>query len=167
MTVRRGRSIPDTELRPYQASDLQALVELDRICFSETFRFSKRAMREFAEAAQAISVVAHTVGSGSLVGFVIIHVAIADQSIHAYVVTLDVHPANGRSGVGSVLLREAENLAAEAGAIQIGLHVHTENVGAISFYQAHNFKQQVRLRDFYGPGRDAFFYSRELNVGDP
>ena len=162
MIALRDRSAPGFALRLYQPSDLQAIVDLDRICFSEAFRFTKRTMRGFAEASNSISVVASRDGTAKIVGFIIIHLVVADQDIHAYVVTLDVHPGSGRSGVGSALLSAAGDLAAEAGAIRIDLHVHTENIGAVGFYIARNFKQEGQLEDFYWPGRNAFLYRKHL-----
>src|SRR4051812_23403209 len=48
----------DIVLRRYERTDLGAIVELDAECFDPPFRFSREAMRRFAEAANAWVVIA-------------------------------------------------------------------------------------------------------------
>ena len=60
-------------LRDYRPDDLEAIFRLDEACFAEEFRFDRESMREFAEARDAITVVAERV-CGEIVGFVIVHV---------------------------------------------------------------------------------------------
>ena len=59
-------------LRGYQADDLDAMHALDVVCFERPFRFTRGAMRRFAEAKKARVVVAEE--GDALVGFVILHV---------------------------------------------------------------------------------------------
>ena len=164
MNLLNSQGTSDVALRPYRPSDLAAIVSLDQACFTPPFRFSRRAMRDFVEVACAISVVAYERVSARIVGFVVVHLVPDVASLRGHIVTLDVHPEWGRSGIGSELLTSAEDAATRAGATQMQLHVFTKNTGAIAFYQARRFMRQNQLNDFYGVGRHAFVYSKELQA---
>jgi ribosomal-protein-alanine N-acetyltransferase len=82
----------------------------------------------------------------------------------AHVVTLDVPPARRRSGLGKLLLEEMLARLARAGAREGRLEVSTENHGAIAFYEKIGFRGRRRLRDYYGPGRDALEMGRKVRV---
>jgi hypothetical protein len=53
------------ELREYRPGDWEAMYALDLVCFEPAFRFSKRAMRGFAEAPGAVTVLAWADGDHS------------------------------------------------------------------------------------------------------
>src|SRR4051812_17029259 len=94
---------------------------LDITCFDPAFRFSRRAMRAFAEAKNAVTVVAEA--GSELVAFSIAQV---EEQI-SYVVTLDVSPAWRRQGLAQSLMSELESRARETGALSMSLHVHSRN----------------------------------------
>jgi ribosomal-protein-alanine N-acetyltransferase len=85
-------------LREYTESDLEAIFALDEVCFEPPFRFSARVMQQFAEARNALTVVAET-EMGEIAGFCIAHVERAGKGFRAYVVTLDVAPQCRRHGL--------------------------------------------------------------------
>ncbi len=121
-------------------------------------------MRRYAEAAKAISLVAEGQISAEILGFVIVHLEHATRDTAAYVVTLDVRPCYGRSGLGTKLLTSAELLAATAGAALMSLNVYTGNLGAINFYEANGYSQSEQIRNFYKTGQNAFLYVKDLRV---
>ena len=59
----------EVTLREYRPGDWEAMYALDVVCFEPVFQFSRRAMREFAEARRAVTVLAEA--DGELVGFCI------------------------------------------------------------------------------------------------
>jgi ribosomal-protein-alanine N-acetyltransferase len=152
--------------REYRVGDLEAMWALDLVCFAEPFRFSRRAMRGFAEAKGAAVVVADVgagagvgVGAGAgLVGF-----AVAQREGETgYVVTLDVAPEWRRRGVAQRLMAEVEAKMRAAGARGMELHVSVENEGAVRFYEGMGYERVGRAEEFYGKGRDAWVYRRGL-----
>jgi ribosomal-protein-alanine N-acetyltransferase len=150
-------------LRDYRTSDLEAIFRLDEVCFAAEFRFDRESMRAFAEAQNAIVVVAEGAGE-EIVGFVIAHVERAAAGRRAYVVTLDVAENHRRIGVAGRLMREVEVRATAAGARWMELHVFTGNEGAIRFYERLGYVKVGVQRRFYGAaGLDAFTY-RKLNI---
>src|SRR6201986_65377 len=112
-------------LREYTESDLDTIFALDEVCFEPPFRFSARAMKQFAEARNALTVIAEN-ETGEIPGFCIAHVERAGKGLRAYVVTLDVAPDYRRRGLARQMLERIEQQAIEAGCDAIELHVSVD-----------------------------------------
>jgi [ribosomal protein S18]-alanine N-acetyltransferase len=154
----------EAELRGYLKGDLDAIYRLDQLCFSNEFRFGRESMRAFAEADDAVTLIAETTG-GEIAGFVIVQVERRGDIVHGYVVTLDVAEKCRRRGLAQMLLQEAERRAASAGALWMELHVFTGNERAIRFYERSDYARTKLKPRFYGrAGLDAFVYRKELRV---
>jgi ribosomal-protein-alanine N-acetyltransferase len=154
----------EAELRAYREKDLDAIYELDQLCFSKEFRFDRESMRAFVEAKGAVAVIAEATG-GEIAGFVIVQMERLGGIVLGYVVTLDVAEKRRRTGLARMLLLEAEKRAAVAGALWMELHVFTGNEGAIRFYERSGYARVGVRRRFYGrAGLDAFVYRKELEV---
>ncbi len=151
-------------LRRYRPADLDPISRLDEVCFAAHFQFNRTSMRRFAEAHNAITLVAEE-RSAKVVGFVIVHVQPVLGGKQGYVVTLDVSPERRRTGTARLLMNEAESLAGKAGARRMALHVSTENDDAIRFYESRNYARAGLRRRFYGVAKmDAFEYRKELQT---
>lgn len=154
----------EAELRGYLKGDLDAIYRLDQLCFSNEFRFGRESMRAFAEADDAVTLIAETTG-GEIAGFVIVQVERRGDNVRGYVVTLDVAEKCRRRGLAQMLLQETEKRAAAAGALWMELHVFTGNIEAIRFYERSGYTRIELKRRFYGgAGLDAFVYRKELVV---
>jgi ribosomal-protein-alanine N-acetyltransferase len=148
-------------LRSYRLGDWQAMYALDLICFEPVFQFSRGAMRGFAEAPGAVTVLAEADGSGAqveLAGFCIAQL----EHRTGYVVTLDVAPEWRRRGLARQLMAEVESRLQSAGAVQMELHVFTGNAEAIRFYEAIGYTQAGVVQDFYAQGLNALLYRKPL-----
>ena len=133
---------------------------LDVACFERPFRFSRGAMRRFAEAKKAHVVIAET--EGQMVGFGIVHVEQAERQKVGYVVTLDVAREHRRSGVGRVLMRAMTREVVAEGCSAMVLHVYVGNVAAIAFYEGCGFMFSHGVEGFYGKGMDAQVWHRMI-----
>jgi len=149
------------KLRPYLSSDLDALVELDNLCFEPPFRFPRAAMRGFLLAANAQTVVAET-PERTVAGFCILHVERSKRGPLGYIVTLDVAPEHRRQGLAGELMQRAEDQSSEAGCAAVLLHVFPGNAAAIRFYERRGYVLCHPVADFYGPGSDALVYRKPL-----
>jgi ribosomal-protein-alanine N-acetyltransferase len=147
-------------LREYSSSDLGTIFALDEVCFEAPFRFSARAMRQFAEARNALTVVAENEAAGDVAGFCIAHLERAGKGLGAYVVTLDVAPEYRRRGLARQMMQHIERQAAEAGCASVELHVSIENDGAIAFYESEGYERSHMVKSFYGLGRHAYVYRK-------
>jgi len=147
-------------LRPYRANDLDAMHALDVACFDKPFRFTRSAMRRFAEAKKARVVIAED--ADALVGFVILDIEDTEEGRFGYIVTLDVSPEHRRRGLAGRLMQQSERDAVREGCAAVVLHVFTGNEPAIRFYVARGFVQSHRESDFYGRGFDAWVFHKPL-----
>jgi ribosomal-protein-alanine N-acetyltransferase len=152
----------DVRLRGYQAGDVDAMYTLDVACFDARFRFSRRAMRRYAEAANALVVVAEL--ESALVGFAIAHLDLVDGGVVGYVVTLDVAEAVRRQGLAARLMQQLEAESLTAGCDAMALHVFTGNEGAIGFYERMGYERRELAKGFYAPGVDAWVYRKALST---
>jgi ribosomal-protein-alanine N-acetyltransferase len=141
------------QLRNYTSDDLEAMHALDVECFAPQFRFSRSAMRTFAEARKARVVVAED--DGQMVGFCIVHVERVQGKKVGYVVTLDVAPEHRRSGLGRALMQAMEKTVIAEGGSAMALHVYVGNSPAIAFYERSGFVFSHVAEGFYGDGLDA------------
>lgn len=144
-------------LRAYRHGDWENMYALDLQCFEPAFRFSRRAMRGFAEANGAISILAEA--QGVLAGFCVVQM----EEHVGYVVTLDVSPTQRRQGLASRLMSEVEAKVRAARGVAMALHVFPGNEGAVRFYQEIGYQQLGVAKDFYGRDRDAFLFGKSLN----
>jgi len=149
------------QLREYTENDLEAIFALDEVCFEPPFRFSARAMKQFAEARNALTVIAES-ETGEIAGFCIAHVERGGKGLRAYVVTLDVAPHYRRHGLARQMLERIEQQAADAGCDSMELHVSVHNEGAIAFYERDDYERSHIVRGFYGLGRHAYVYQKAL-----
>ena len=152
--------MPGIALRDATPADVQAMYELDLLCFEEAFRFDPRSMRQLALDPEAISIIGEI--SGALGGFIVVNLSRQHSAHWAYISTLDVHPDCRRLGLGGSLIAEAESRSARAGATLMRLHVFTGNLPAIRFYEAAGYEQMLRVAAFYGRNLDAWVYMKQL-----
>jgi len=145
------------QFRGYEQGDLEAMFRLDELCFEEPFRFSRLAMRRFAEAKRARVVLAEV--ARELAGFCIVHV---ERGGVGYVVTLDVAPAWRRRGLAGMLMERGEVAARAAGCEVMALHVFSGNEDAVRFYERTGYELVGRDVGFYGDGLDAMVYRKGL-----
>jgi [ribosomal protein S18]-alanine N-acetyltransferase len=146
----------EVRLREYRVGDVEAMYALDVVCFEPVFQFSRRAMRHFAEARRAVTVLAEA--EGELVGFCIAEV---DEEI-GYVVTLDVALAWRRQGLAQRLMAEVEAKVRAAGGESMVLHVFKGNVEAMRFYEKISYGRVGMVEGFYGRGLDGLVYRKRL-----
>lgn len=165
----RRQSAPelDVQIRPYAPGDLDAIVRLDALCFDPPFRFSKAAMRRYAEARNAIVRLAflrtEDVPAEELAAFSIVHLERSEaHGILAYLVTLDVSRACRGRGLAYAMVHTIEELAKDAGAQIMQLHVSVSNAQAIRLYERLGYARAGFEQGFYAEGGDALVYERGL-----
>ena len=152
--------MPEFTLRLGTPADVEAMHELDLLCFDKPFRFDMKSMQKYATHPEAIVVIAES--DGELRGFIVVNPTKRRAMRAAYITTLDVHPAFRRGGIARALVAEAEQRAASAGAATMQLHVYTGNLSAIGFYESAGYEQLLLTEDFYNAGLHAFAYLKPL-----
>ena len=136
-------------------ADFEALYRLDQECYEPGIAYSRRTLRAFLlEPGVFCRIAEETAGhqAGDLLGFVIAQ----QHRRQGHIITLDVPVAHRRRGIGSLLLRDAEQRLAEAGVREIGLETAVDNSPAVAFWQKHGYCNCGVLKRYYAGTTDAF-----------
>jgi len=146
-----------TVVRDYKAEDFESLWRMDQECFPPGISYSKRELRSFMQHRGSFTLVA-TNAKEELQGFIVVHCGTT-----GHVVTIDVGAHARRSGVGSLLLRSAEERMRAARCRAVGLETAVDNVPALSFYKRHGYDVIRTWPRYYFNGVDALVLRKDLN----
>ncbi|MFZ0211690.1 MAG: N-acetyltransferase [Candidatus Acidiferrales bacterium] len=155
-------------VRKYHAGDFETLYGIDRICYSPEIAYTREELHWYLNLPCADCLVAQVRNSSKdtrkrTVGFIIA----ASQKTHGHIITIDVIRNHRRAGVGTSLLRKAENNLLRRGVREVWLETATDNEPAIAFWQKHGYRNRGRLRNYYPGGLDAFSMSKPLTKSAP
>ena len=148
-------------LRPYQPSDFEVLLAIDQVCFPKTIAYGRREMKIYLQSEGSHCIVADIPGPAipkMLAGFILTE----RTGELAHIITLDVLEPFRRQSVGSLLLRAAEQEAASHGAACMYLETATTNKAAIALWKKHGYRESGTIKNYYGPGRNAFEMLKQL-----
>jgi ribosomal-protein-alanine acetyltransferase len=154
--------MPDIQLRQAVSKDLDAIVRLEELCFSED-RISRRSFRRFLEMPRDRLIIATL--DNELVGYCLVLMNAATRLARIYSVA--VSPAIRGQGAGERLVREAEREAADAGRIVMRLEVREDNTGAINLYRRLGYRQFGTYRDYYEDHGTALRFERRILYYEP
>jgi ribosomal-protein-alanine N-acetyltransferase len=147
----RHRSI----IRPASGNDLDAILEIEQKCFSGPIAYSKRQLAYLLLRAHSASFVENC--GGVTRGFVI--VTYRQGSLTGHLETIDVHPTYKKLGIGSKLLKTAEEDMRKRGKRWSQLEVSEGNRAALKLYKKAGYTLKERVKRYYryehGGTRDA------------
>jgi ribosomal-protein-alanine N-acetyltransferase len=172
-------------LRDAEPDDLETLWRIDQKCFSAGIAYSRAELKFFMRRRGAFTLVAladseddkkddnkddngerheddhhHDNAAGrKIAGFIVAHAAAA-----GHIITIDVAASARRSGIGSQLLRAAEDRLRHAGARAVSLETAVDNTGALSFYKRHGYEIIEALPAYYADGADALVLRKQLKT---
>jgi ribosomal protein S18 acetylase RimI-like enzyme len=151
------RPSSDVHIRPAEAVELEALIDLERRVFA-TDRISPRSFRRFLRSPATALLVARQ--GDVLAGYAL--VLFREGSHIARLYSIAVAPEAGRRGIGARLLAAAEDaaLAHRRGALR--LEVHEKNAAAIARYQKSGYSMFGRRFAYYGDGGHALRFEKRL-----
>ena len=144
-------------IRAAQSSDIQSLARLEAEAFA-TDRLSRARLRALAQSPSASMLVAEH--RAELLGYVLVLMRRNSRAARLY--SLAVAPASLGRGVGSALLRAAEDSARARGADELRLEVRDDNAAAQRLYAARGYAQLGRREDYYEDGAAALLFARSL-----
>jgi [ribosomal protein S18]-alanine N-acetyltransferase len=167
-------------IRDFQPDDFDTLWRLDQTCFPAGISYSRAELRFYMRRHAAFTLVAEgstavnkdvkndlisstekneTLAGNGVVGFI---VAEAGVRARGHIITIDVALAARRFGVGSLLLRAAEDRLAASGCSLVELETAVDNVSALLFYKRHGYSV-IRTRPrYYSNGVDALVLEKSL-----
>ena len=144
-------------VRDFKAEDFDLLWRMDQECFPPGISYSKPELKSYIRHRGSFTLVAADAGKDEIQGFIIGHCATT-----GHVITIDVSSKARRSGVGSLLLRAAEDRMRDAGCPWVGLETAVDNVTALSFYKRHGYNVIRTWPRYYSNGMDALVLRKDL-----
>ena len=142
-------------VRDYQLDDFEALWRIDQECFSPGISYSRKELRDFMRRRGSFTLVAAE--GAEITGFIVAH-----NGAKGHIITIDVVASNRRSGVGSLMLRAAEERMRGAGSRTVSLETAVDNAAALSFYKRHGYSVIATWPRYYSNGVDALMMKKEL-----
>jgi len=139
-------------------ADFADLWRLERECFDEERRASRRSLRHSLRSPrQCVRLLRRTAGGPAVASATLM---LHPRTVRIYSVA--VAPAAQGLGLGKALVQDAVELAAAAGAAQVSLEVDALDAALVAWYERQGFARVQRLDDYYGPGRPALRMRRPL-----
>jgi len=167
-------------IRSFQPEDFDTLWRIDQDCFPAGISYSRQELRLYIRRPSSFTLVAAS-GRASdhsdvqrvekrtrsadsipepIAGFI---VAEAGTRGSGHIITIDVVAAARRSGVGSLLLRAAEDRLRDAGCHSVALETAVDNLSALSFYKRHGYSVLRTFPRYYSNGVDALVLAKSLH----
>ena len=166
-------------IRDYDPADFETLWRIDQDCFPPGISYSRAELKFYMRRRGSFTLLAveseqsatAAPDSGTdkkdsppiplpngVAGFL---VAEADRG-EGHIITIDVVAAARRSGVGSLLLRSAEDRLRAAQCRSVELETAVDNLSALSFYKRHGYDVIKTLPRYYSNGVDALVLEKDL-----
>ncbi len=162
-------------IRDFRLDDFETLWRVDQECFSPGISYSRPELKFYIRRRGSFTLVAEAVAEkaaeqspekapGELVkvdakiaGFIV-----TQTGRTGHIITIDVIAAARRSGVGSQLLRSAEDRLRTAGSKAVGLETAVDNLSALAFYKRHGYSVFETVPRYYSNGVDALRMKKDL-----
>jgi ribosomal-protein-alanine N-acetyltransferase len=149
------------KLRPFEATDLPALLHLDALCFPPQISYSRTELEYFVRHPRSDTTIAEYVGE--IAGFCVVDWKLESGRKVGHFITIDVSPERRRVGLGRLLMQVGEVGLAGIGCIAITLEVATNNDGAQAFYERLGYQPTGRIPGYYADGTDALVLRKTLD----
>ena len=146
-------------VRDFRPEDFEELWRMDQACFPAGIAYSKPELRAYIRQRGAFTLVAEDSQPRDIRGFIVAH----SGAKSGHIVTIDVSPGGRRSGVGSLLLRTAEDRLRLGGAQAVGLETAVDNLSALSFYKRNGYSVVRTWPRYYSNGVDALVLKKQLD----
>ncbi len=136
-------------LRVATPADLEAIYDVEIACFAE-HRFRKDHVDWVLRNGRALTLIEED--GVSLAGAIML----LFEGAFCRVLSIATMPEHRRRGLGTEMMRAAEEEARKRGCSRVRLEVSTQNYGAIEFYRKLGYKTDGVLYGYYSWGEDAY-----------
>ena len=144
-------------IRDFRRSEFRQLWQIDQDCFEPGISYSQRELAWYMQRPGAFTLVAEQ--DGAICGFL---VAAQMKGNTGHIITIDVVAPARRTGIGSELLRAAEDRLAREHCSAVQLEVAVNNAAAIRFYQRHGYSILRTIPRYYNGELDALLMDKPL-----
>jgi ribosomal-protein-alanine N-acetyltransferase len=156
-------------IRDFHSSDFEALWRIDQQCFAPGISYSKAELAAYMRVPGSFTVLAQgeeveqgrptPANSAETVGFA---VGNCGRKGIGHLITLDVLPKAQRSGLGTALLRAAEEHFRAGRCKLVRLEAAVNNISALCFYKRHGYSVVQTIPGYYPDGVDAYVLKKDL-----
>lgn len=169
-------------IRPFERADFDALWQIDQACFDPQLAYSRQEMVFYMRRPGSFTLVADSTetpgaptpdcgvarngnasASSQSIGILGFIMAEARRRV-GHIITIDVIVEARRAGVGTALLRAAEEQLVRGGAEVVALETPVNNAAAIRFYKQKGYFVEKTVADYYSNQMDALVMAKELAV---
>lgn len=159
----------DFKIRDFAPEDFETLWRIDQECFAPGISYTRQELKTYIRTRGAFTLVASgLVETGSsadkIAGFIVGHAGVSHAGTAGHIITIDVVAEARRSGVGSLLLRAAEDRLRAAGCRFVGLETAVDNLAALAFYKRHGYVVVRTWPRYYSNGVDALVLKKQLEA---
>jgi ribosomal-protein-alanine N-acetyltransferase len=169
-------------IRDFEPADFDTLWRIDQACFPPGISYSRAELKFYMRRPGSFTLLAieaeHPATNetdsregdsadkkkssppapSTIAGFI---VAEADRA-NGHIITIDVISSARRSGVGSLLLRAAEDRLLSAQCRSVELETAVDNLSALQFYKRHGYSVIKTHPRYYSNGVDALVLEKNL-----
>jgi ribosomal-protein-alanine N-acetyltransferase len=146
-------------VRDFRVEDFETLWRIDQECFPPGIAYSRQELKVYVRRRGSFTLVATNRDKDEIAGFVV-----AYGGLTGHIITIDVITTARRSGVGSLLLRAAEEQLRAGGSKAVGLETAVDNAAALAFYKRHGYHVVSTWPRYYSNGVDALLLSKSLSL---
>jgi ribosomal-protein-alanine N-acetyltransferase len=167
-------------IRDFRPADFETLWRIDQTCFPAGISYSRAELRLYMRRRASFTLIVEDAkqedptrpdwgtaekcspaspATAAIAGFI---VAEAEARARGHIITIDVLPAARRFGVGSLLLRAAEDRLIATGCRSVELEAAVDNLSALSFYKRHGYSVIKTFPRYYPNGLDALVLEKIL-----
>lgn len=151
--------LPSSALLPATTGDVDALVQLETLCFEED-RLSRRSFQRLIRSdAAAVTVLMQ---SGDLLGYVCVLYRRGTALARLY--SLAIHPDHQGQGLSRRLMSQAEEEALAHGCTHMRLEVRPDNAAAITLYESLGYRQFGSMDNYYEDHSPALRLEKRIRV---
>ena len=142
-------------IRQFEKADFDTLWRIDQACFDPQLAYSQPELAFYIRRPGSLTLVAEAEG---ILGFVVAET----RHKSGHIITIDVVAEARRMGVGSALLRAAEEQLLRAGSVAVALETPVNNEAAIRFYKQRGYFVRNTVAGYYSGQLDALVMTKEL-----
>src|ERR1700692_3586152 len=147
-------------IRQFEQADFETLWRIDQSCFDPQLAYSRPELAFYIRRPGAFTLLAEaddadnkTAGNGAkILGFIVAE----NRRKNGHIITIDVIAEGRRSGIGSSLLRAAEEKLTRAGTVTVTLETPVNNLTAICFYKREGYFVEKTVAGYYSGLLGAF-----------
>jgi ribosomal protein S18 acetylase RimI-like enzyme len=154
-------------IRPFQKADFDTLWRVDQACFDPQLSYSRPEMAFYMRRPGSFTFVAEAgAGNGSAAAGILGFIVAEARRQRGHIITIDVVAEARRVGVGSELMRVAEERLLSSGVVAVALETPVNNETAIRFYKQKGYFVEKTVAGYYSGQLDALVMTKDL-AGTP